>query len=111
LVRDRELAEVVEEARRADALDVAIGQADRPAELRREIGDELRRPAGPAGPLGQRPEQVIARRLERAAPDLRRLVAGPHVDGRLGEAAVLAERSMRLHLVAAALLRLVQRTV
>src|SRR4051812_1522511 len=52
-----------------------------------------------------------ARRLERGPPDLRRLVAGMRVDGRPREAAVLTEWPVRLDLIAAVLLGLVQRAV
>src|SRR6185369_2935083 len=110
-VGDRELAEVVEEAGRSDALDVAVGQPERSPELGRQVGDEMRSATGPACSLGQRTQEVLAGCLERGSADLGCLVTRPGIDRRTGQPTELAEGSMRPHLVAAPLLRLVQGAV
>ena len=96
LVRDRELAEVVEEARGPDPLDLAAGQVERPGQADRHLRDHRRRPARPRRPGEQGVLEGGGGGAHRRPPDLHGPGARLRPDrGAPDDAALLESRGTR----------------
>ena len=108
LVRDGELAQVVEEARGPDPVQLAIGQVDRARERDRGLRDQRGRPAGPRRALGEGGDQRLLRGTHRGPSDVQRLVARGGRDRRPADRVLVARLAEHEHLVAAQRLRGVQ---